>query len=314
MGVTARRRACCSRPTAILPYDEQLIWSTARFLGWPWSLDKHQPFSSSFTYLGFLWNISSRTVELPFDKKIKYLARLDPWLNFPSATLSEAQKLIGTLTHCSLVVPHGSSHLPLLFKFVSGFRNASSSFVRHKISQQLHEELRWWTGQLQLPFVGKSIKVPPPASSVPVYVDASTSWGIGILIDNQWEAFRFLPNTFSQGRNIGWAEMVAVELCISALAALFSPNSHFVIHSDNQGVLAAVRNQCSRGFHANQSLQRMSHTLLSHDLSISGQYIQSSQNPADPISRGLLPPSHSRLSINIQIPDPLASFLVKFIT
>jgi hypothetical protein len=55
-------------------YDESLIWALADQLGLPWSLKKHFPFSTSFAYLGFDWDLASRTVTIGKFKCVKYLA------------------------------------------------------------------------------------------------------------------------------------------------------------------------------------------------------------------------------------------------
>lgn len=37
----------------IYNYTEELIWSVAAELGWPWVPEKFVPFSETFTYIGF---------------------------------------------------------------------------------------------------------------------------------------------------------------------------------------------------------------------------------------------------------------------
>lgn len=295
-------------------FDEENIWTIARALGWPWSTSKHQPFHSTFTYLGFLWDINGRTVQLPETKIAKYRARLLPWLTASKATLSQSQKLLGTLSHCALVVPGGPSHLPSMFKFIATFAKAKSSFTQHSISQLLKDDILWWDTQFSMSFCGKTISEPSPPLPAKVFVDASTSWGIGVSIDGSWDAYKFFPNTFTDGRNIGWAEMVAVEICVYYIAQLYPHGSHIIIHSDNQGVLACVRNQCSRGRHTNSSIQRMSYFLLSHNLHITGQYVATDNNIADPISRGSFPSSSKRLLPTFSVPDALQRFLTRLIT
>lgn len=301
--------------SSVLPYtysyDASLIWSLADQLGWPWSLPKHQPFSPSFTYLGFSWSISAKTVQLPESKKSKYLLRLKTLLTSKSATLREAQKLLGTLNHCCLVIPEGPSHLTSLFTFTSAFKHSASPFIRHNFSLTLLTDLMWWDSQLHLSFCGRAIKEPPALLATRVYVDASSSWGIGILIDGHWDAFKFLPGAIADSRNIGWAEMVAVEIAIGILVDMLPNGSHVRIHSDNQGVLAALKNQRSRGVPANESLQRQCRLLLNNDFWISGEYIPSAANLADSLSRGHLSQSHTRLSHSFVIPPVLTTFIIR---
>jgi len=50
------------------------------------------------------------------------------------------------------------------------------------------------------------------ARDLDIAVDASKSWGIGVVIDNQWDAWCWKARWHFEGRNIGWAEAIAVEL------------------------------------------------------------------------------------------------------
>jgi len=49
------------------------------------------------------------------------------------------------------------------------------------------------------------------------WVDASTGWGIGMVIGSQWAAWKLVPGWKSDGRDIGWAESIALELAILML-------------------------------------------------------------------------------------------------
>jgi hypothetical protein len=60
-------------------YAADLIWNIADELGWPWAPKKFIDFASSFNYIGFLWNLSTKVVELPEKKKQKYLERISTW-------------------------------------------------------------------------------------------------------------------------------------------------------------------------------------------------------------------------------------------
>lgn len=93
-------------------YDESLVWKVAEELGWPWAPKKFVPFSFSFLYIGFLWDLNNKTVQLPFDKKVKYMARVLPH-TLPEAvmTLDKTEELIGTLNHICMVLPTGRNRL-----------------------------------------------------------------------------------------------------------------------------------------------------------------------------------------------------------
>lgn len=105
--------------------------------------------------------------------------------------------------------------------------------------------------------------------------------------------------------------MVAVELAVSLLCAVHPRTSHFLIHSDNQGVIGAIDSAFSRGATQNTSLSRLSSTLLNHDSFISTKYVRSHENPADPLSRGILPSHSSRLNTGLRLDSTLVPFLVR---
>lgn len=292
-------------------YHAQLIFDVASRLGLPWSAHKFHDFADSFTYLGFLWNIPQRTVQIPDSKKTKFSNRCQQWLTQPKQSLRSAQILLGSLNHCCLVLRSARTRLFHLRSFVSRFPPKSSPFLSFAIPSNLRSDILWWQESLNKPFFGCSVATPPPPLPLRIFVDASTSWGIGILINDKWAAWQFLPDTFSAARSIGWAEMVAVELAVSLLCSIHPRDSHFLIHSDNQGVIGAVGSSFSRGATQNASLSRLSSTLLNHDSFISTSYIRSNSNPADPVSRGILPPLASRLQTKLKLDSDLLPFLVR---
>lgn len=59
-------------------------WILAEELGWPWKLSKTRPFAHRFKYIGFIWDLISKTIEIPADKKLRYIEKLEPWVGTPS--------------------------------------------------------------------------------------------------------------------------------------------------------------------------------------------------------------------------------------
>lgn len=51
--------------TFVYSYDKTLIHDIANDLGWPWSTEKHSPFASRFTYIGFLWSLETKPLNCP---------------------------------------------------------------------------------------------------------------------------------------------------------------------------------------------------------------------------------------------------------
>jgi hypothetical protein len=125
-------------------YDERLFIDIAEELGWTWEMDKHTPFKPFFTYLGLDWNITEKTVTLPTKKKEKYLRKLESWRHGAHVSWKEVENVIGTLNHCSLVVPKGRSRLVTLYKFGATFKHTANKFVKHTISENTAADIDWW--------------------------------------------------------------------------------------------------------------------------------------------------------------------------
>lgn len=269
-------------------YDASLIWETAERLGWPWAPAKYVPFASFFVYIGFLWDLVAKTVSLPAAKKEKYLRKLEEWVLGLKRSKADAESLIGTLNHVTLVVPEGRSYMISLCKFRATFKNDQRPFARHTVSHTLHEDLTWWRNKLSQDYVGMDIIRPPEPLTTSIYVDASTSWGIGLILDGKWLAWEFKNGWRTDGREIGWGEMVAIELAVHTLVAGKVANAHVVIRSDNQGVIGALGAGRSKGSQQNLILRKIVWLMQEHGIWVSTRYVNTKENPADDPSRGVL--------------------------
>jgi hypothetical protein len=293
------------------PYDLNTIYTLASSLGWPWKDSKTQPFAPNFKYLGFFWDLIRKTVEIPTDKKSRYLTKIAPWVEGKKFTRRNTESILGTLVHCSLAIPEGRSRLPSIVRFAASFQFARSEFIYKTPNASVLSDITWWRTQLSLPFAGSSLKKPPPTSSIEFWVDASTVWGIGVVFNGSWDAWKLRGNWKSNGRNIGWAEFVAVELGILLAVSHGFSNIYFLIHSDNQGVIHAIQGGKSRSPEQNTVLQRINYLLSSNSIWISSLYVPSSLNLADPPSRGLPPPGLPRSTLSFPIPSALTPFLYR---
>ena len=295
----------------LFSYSLSDIYSLAELLGWPWKHSKTRPFASIFKYLGFIWDLSTKTVQIPEPKKRRYLIKLEPWVTGQKFSRKDAESVLGTLVHCSLAVPDGRSRLPALSRFTASFNFSSSSFIHRTPNPSVFSDLDWWRTQLSLPFCGSLLLKPPTTSTIEFWVDASSSWGIGIVFNGEWDAWKFNSGWDKDGRNIGWAEIVAIELGLHFAIHNGYSDVHFLIKSDNQGVIFAIEGGKSRSPEQNLVLQRITLLLSQHKLWISSCYVPSVDNVADSPSRGIPPPDRIRAVSTFQLPTSLQSFLVR---
>lgn len=147
------------------------------------------PFSNTFKYIGFIWSLSDKIVTLPNDKWEKYLLKLKEWSQLSSVSLRTTKSLIGTLNHICLVIPQGHSHLPALYAFWASFSINASRFLKHQPHKAVTDEIEWWKATLSKEWCSIKIKQPPKPTTDNFFVDASTSWGIGLVINDEWLAW-----------------------------------------------------------------------------------------------------------------------------
>ena len=175
-------------PNPVFSYSLTDIYTLAKRLGRHWKESKTRPFSTEFKYLGFLWDLSTKTVQIPEQKKLRYLEKLEPWRSNRKFSRKDAESVLGTLVHCSLALPDGRLHLPSLSRFASSFNFLSSPFIRKTPNPSVLTDIQWWRTQLSSDFCKSTLSRPPPLSPVEFWVDASSSWGVGIVFGGEWDA------------------------------------------------------------------------------------------------------------------------------
>ncbi|KAF7327364.1 hypothetical protein MKEN_00314000 [Mycena kentingensis (nom. inval.)] len=172
----------------------------------PWNLEKSgTAFEKVFVSIGFLWDVAGKRVSLPDAKREKYIARLRDALSGRKITLHDLQRVFGTLIHISFVYCDGSSRLPAIS---NSFHPYHDDFEARHLTRSAREAIEWWLGRLLNPHISRPLVPLPPLQDLRVFVDASTSWGIGILIGEDWYALRFALLRLEP--DICWLEAVAL--------------------------------------------------------------------------------------------------------
>ena len=101
-----------------------------------------------------------------------------------------------------------------------------------------------------------------------------------------------------------------MELIIYALNELNFHDCSVHARSDNNGIISAFDKGRSRNFEVNLSICHAAAIIASHNIKLDLEYIESSINPADPISCGILGPRNNRLELEIMLPLELSSLLL----
>lgn len=280
----------------------------SRPLGIQWEPSKDVPFSEVFPFTGFEWNLREKTVALTAKKRDKYLTAIESWLERPAHTLEDVQRLHGKLQHSALVIPEGRAYLPNLERMLGIFHD--QPFKPRHAPKGTNDDLRWWLQRLQQS-PSRPVPGPLPFVDLPAYSDASSGFGLGIVLGGRWRAWRLLPGWQNEGRDIGWAEAVGFELLVLAILALPGHPQHFRVQGDNQGVIEGWRGGKSRNREVNNVFRRIAELQLQRNVSVRCAYTRSADNPADDPSRGRYPHA-TKLLPPVILPACLRPWVVNF--
>jgi hypothetical protein len=296
-------------------FDLLSVFDATRPLGIPWHPEKCSDFNTVFTYLGFLWDLVARSVSLPDAKHLKYLAKLEAILvslsKSPFMSHKDALSIHGTLSHVAFVIPHGWAFLSNISRFTSLFP-PETRFARRKPPPSVISDLKWWRDVLSTSPPPRILTPRGPPQDIDLWVDASTDWGIGITLGDQWDAWRTTDRWRGEGRDIGWLEAIAVEMAVLTLYSAGWKDRSVLIHSDNQGVIGAFKHGRSRNFQVNLCIRRVQAIAMESNMLHHLSYTESLANKADPVSRGETGPVSSRLP-PFQLPAELVPFIVPYV-
>jgi hypothetical protein len=227
-------------------WTEEDFMALTGYCGVPWSLEKLQRFASTQRYIGFDWNLERKSVSLPSDKLCKTQDLVTSWLcTGASFTSKEAASLHGKLVHVACIFPLIRPFLRSIAAFATSFRSPRAHL--HPSSAVL-ADLPWI--QSLLSCLPNSVPITNPSPvDIRWWGDASTSFGIGVVIGSRWSVWHWAPG-FKVGPkrafDIGWAEAAAVELRLRVALHLgvisrgSSEKSHYRVRSDNAGVVAVT--------------------------------------------------------------------------
>lgn len=292
-------------------YNFADIDEVSKRLGIPWETTKDAPFGHQITHIGFEWDISAMSVVLGTHKKEKYTKAIQEWQKRTSHQLSDVEKLYGKLLHSCLVVPSGRAYVTGLEAMLGTFHNRP--FLPWSADKHIRADLQWWIITLSRQCLERPIPGPVTLVDVGAFSDASSGFGIAIVVRGRWRAWRLIPGwqTLNGKRDIGWAEAIGFECLVRYLGANDSSARHFTIFGDNKGVVEGWWNGRSRNPAVNDVFKRLHSFIGDHPNppSFHTTYVASASNPADAPSRGIYP-STQLLLPPIELPESLNNLLI----
>jgi hypothetical protein len=120
--------------------------------------------------------------------------------------------------------------------------------------------------------------------------DASTSYGIGILIGRRWAQFQLRDDWAAkenQELRIARLETIAVQLGLLMLEKLgIKKGKNFIVRTDNTTTEGAIWKRKSGDRQVNEEWKRIQHLLVKLEADLVAKRVTSKENKADSLSRG----------------------------
>lgn len=252
---------------------------------------KNHEFASEQRYVGFIWNTKEHTVRLP-EEKLNERKRLICDLLVPEKdwAFNIVESVVGKLVHTAYLVPHMKAYLRSLYKWLKDWVHKAAL---RKTPDYVKQDLEEWRICLDA-FDSRPLIPSPKAIDVEWVGDASSSFGIGILIGKHWACFELSKgwqtlNLQDGKRSIAWAETVAIRLGLIVLKKLRRVSGkNFQVWTDNTTSQAAVTKRKSKDEWVNEEWKRIQRLLTKLSCDITAKRVTSKGNTADALSRGYL--------------------------
>lgn len=193
---------------------------------------------------------------------------------------------VGWLTHVSYLLPQLKCYLCGLYRMKKDWKQ---KLARRSIPEDVRGDLLFWRSTLSS-FKHLRLIASPEPIDISWVGDASTSYGIGVLVGKSWTQFKTTPTWESADDNhkhIDYLETVAIHIGLIMVLKLFNcPGSHVVVWTGNTTAQAAVTNGKSKNKAVNNEWKIIQHLLILHQIDIHAKRVTSKDNSANELSRG----------------------------
>ena len=106
-----------------LAYTMEDVDSVSSKLGIPWERLKDVPFTSKVPFIGFDWDLETKTVHIQDKKKEKYINSVVEWRR-RTHILNDVERLYGKLLHMFSIIPEGCAYLMGLESMLGVFHHS----------------------------------------------------------------------------------------------------------------------------------------------------------------------------------------------
>jgi hypothetical protein len=271
--------------------------------------DKFSPFAVEQKYIGFIWNGVNKTVRLPEEKLANRINQLRSFSQQKKFSYNDVEIMVGRLTHVSYILPQLRCYL------CSFYRWMKSWFVKaahRELPEDVKNDLDRWIHTL-LTFQPTRLMPNPAPTEIGWVGDASTGFGIGILIGRRWAQFQLAEEWMTIKRHSGgiaWLETIAIRLGLLMLDSLgIKQGKTFIVWTDNTTTENAIRKRKSKDPSVNEEWKIIQDLLVKLQVDLEPRRVTSDGNAADGLSRGIRTGHDVRHIVPIVMPSDLENLL-----
>ena len=285
--------------------------SRSKWLGVKTNEKKYSEFDSTQKFIGFVWNGVEKTVGLPPGKKDERMRQISPFLDRNAKfNVHDVMVLAGRLNHLTFVLPQLRCYLRSIYRWQMSWQNPAAT---RETPDDMKEDLTSWLEALDK---YKAMDLIPDADPTDVgwVGDASTSFGIGVIIGKKWAQFRINreQELSERSRSIAWLETAAIRIGLISLISIgVVPGRTFIVWTDNTTTHSAILQRKSRDTLVNKEWKKIQELLLSHKIDISPRRVVSKENRADGLSRGDASSHNPNNKIEVALPEDLQQLFIQ---
>lgn len=285
------------------------IVERSKQLGVQTNEEKLSSFQHEQKFIGFIWNSMEKTVRLPQSKLEQRRSQVDDVLNGSSFTFNEIEVFVGRLNHVAYLLPQLKCYLCGLHRMKKDWHY---KIAKRRISEDVREDLEFWKLTLSS-FKQLRLIASPEPIDIAWVGDASTSYGVGVLVGKRWAQFS-LTQAWKEAdedhQHINYLETVTITIgLLMVLRLMNKPGRKLVVWTDNTTAQAAVTNRRSKNKAVNNVWKRIQLLLIDYQLDIVARRVTSADNVADELSRGLRGGCLEEDRVSLDLPADISVYL-----
>lgn len=270
---------------------------------------KCSDFKHEQKFIGFIWNGVEKTVRLPDDKLEQRKLQVKEFLAGKTFSYNQVEVLTGRLVHVSYILPQLRCYLNGLHRWKAAW---VSRYAKQSLPDDAKEDLEYWSTTLNS---FKNMRLLPITQPTEInwVGDASTSFGVAVIIGRKWSQFRLLDGWETRSsvkRGIAWLETVAIRIGLLMLIRLDWPKGQNLnVWTDNTTCEDTLRKRKSRDRSVNEEWKTIQQLLIHAQLDLNPLRVTSEDNKADALSRGIRTGHDEADRLLVKLPDDLACYL-----